>query len=129
MRTLKEEIGINAGTKNGRELNEDCKVKEMEAMARAYSTFSNFARDIENLKTIYERPAYPVYGPVPSTREQQISSEEKEHLRKKLYGFCMNKLEYIKEIVEETLGDKSEDEEDEDEENNGNVSISFVKEE
>lgn len=127
MRNLKEDIGINAGTvKRSSLLNEDYKVKEIEAMARAYSAYSNFARDIEGLKRIYEeRPIG--YGPVPMLSAQRsISPEAQNALRKKLHQFCIDKLGYIKEVIDETLGEKEEKDEDDEK---PEIEVTFEKEE
>jgi hypothetical protein len=108
MRTLREEIGLNAGTtKRSSLLVEDYKAKEMEAMSRAYCAFSNFARDINCLKHCYETSGMSYYGAM----EKPMPKEACDALRKKLHDFCLGKLEYLKEVIDESLGEKEEDEE------------------
>jgi len=110
MRTLKEDIGNNAGIKV---LNECYKIKEMEAMSRAYSAFSNFAREITSLKFIYDRPMMGI-SPVPimmANKDDQISEEDKNKIREKLRSLCLNKVEFLKELIDETFSKKEEKEE------------------
>ena len=111
MSFLKEDIKKNAGVKL---ITECVKIKEMEAMSKAYSVFANFARDLASLKSIYQpiQSSLPMYSMMD---RDKLSSEDQEVIRKKLYGFSINRLEMIKDIIEDTLGKK----EDDDDENEG----------
>jgi len=110
--SLKEDISRNAGVKY---IAECVKIKEMEAMSKAYSVFANFARDLASLKSIYQpvQSGLPMYSMMGGDRDK-LSSEDQEVIRKKLYGFSINRLEMIKDIIEDTLG-KKEDDDDESE--------------
>ena len=110
MSFLKEDIKKNAGVKL---ITECVKIKEMEAMSKAYSVFANFARDLASLKSIYQpiQSSLPMYSMMD---RDKLSSEDQEVIRKKLYGFSINRLEMIKDIIEDTLG-KKEDDDDESE--------------
>jgi hypothetical protein len=120
MRTLREEIGLNAGTKKRSSLLiEDYKAKEIEAMSRAYCAFSNFARDINCLKHCYDPSGVGYYGAV----EKPMPEEARDALRKKLHDFCLGKLEYLKEVIDESLGEKEKEEEE------PHIEISIAKEE
>ena len=108
MKTLREEISKNAGINY---LNECVKVKEMEAMSKAYSAFASFARDIQSLKCIYEpRPMGMMMMGMP---HEELSPEDREMIQKKIKDFCMKKLDYLKDIVEETFSEKEDDDEGE----------------